>query len=435
MSLSLILFFLLLIAGIIAMVQVDLAWGVCLYIAIYFIFPVARWWYTLPRFRYVLLIGLILVVGYLLQSDKYKEQKIDYFPQLKWLAFMVVMMLIISFYAVWPEHHTKYTIIQIKQLIFLYVAYKVIDTYKKFEWVLWSYLYGCLYVAYLIWSAGRGSSGRVEGINMADGQDANMTAAVLITALPILFAFFLKQKGLKRLFSIALFLIILNGIILINSRGAIIGLGIGLFYFIASLCFSRNSQLNSKQKLAVVFAFIAFIGTFSLLADKVFWKRMSTLTQDNPEDIEGAGRTYFWLKSYELAKQYPLGVGVDGFEYLSPLFLEEKYLSRRTGTRAIHSTYFEALSDFGFPGLLLLAGFILSSIRLVERTKKEIIKKGGAIHFYYLGTALESSYFAFLIAAAFINRLYAEVFYWLMLFMACYANTTRKVLYSSENTT
>lgn len=414
-------------AGVIATLFVDVSWGVCLYISLYFIFPANRWWYTIPTFRYTFLVGIILFICYLLKKQKYKGQPITHFPQFKWLVFMVVLMAVISFYAVWPERHNRFLILQLKQLVFLFLAYKVIDSNKKLMTVIWTYLAGNLYVAYLIVSVGRNSLGRVEGMGMPDGKDSNMTSAVLITAVPILLCFLIKKKGWYRPLILIMLAVIINAIVLLNSRGAFLGLTVAFLYFICSLFFTGGTQRSLKERFMVIVLFVGCCGMFVYLTDNIFWQRMQTLIEVSSGSTHGGTRTLFWLKSYELVQEHPFGLGVDGFEYLSPTILPEEWMSTDTGTRAIHSTYFQALSDLGYLGLLILSGFIFSTIKMMWRVKKKI-KLAGDLSMYYLGTALQSSFFAFLIASLFINRFYAEVLYWLMLFMACFNNLSTRSL-------
>ena len=66
MSLTLLTFLGVVVLGVFATLFIDLSWGVCLYILIYFLFPANRWWYTIPIFRYTLLIGVLLLVLFLI---------------------------------------------------------------------------------------------------------------------------------------------------------------------------------------------------------------------------------------------------------------------------------------------------------------------------------------------------------------------------------
>lgn len=424
MSLSLLAFILLYLFGIIATIFADISWGVALYELVYFLYPVNRWWYVLPPFRFAFIISVIMIVMLCLKYRKYDHVQFVNFPQVKWVLFMIVLMVIISFYAIWPEEHDKYLVLQLKQLLFLIVAFKVVDSASKFKKMIYAYLVGNCYVAYIAMQVGRDEWGRVEGIGMPDGPDANTTAAVMITAIPILTAYLLKGKTWEKVLSFLFMAVILNGIILINSRGALLGLAGGMLYFL--IFFLGEKSITIKQRILILFSVGIVVLLFLNLADKYFWERMFTLAETEMGK-GGATRTNFWLASIELALKYPFGLGAGGFEYLSPTLLPEEWLSRESKTIVVHSTYFQALNDFGVIAILLLYGMIISNFKILRKSKNvfRLHKQSKELVHAF---ALESSFISYLIAATFINRLYAEVFYWLMLFIACFCN-----IYTSNN--
>jgi len=419
MSISLLIFILVLLVGTVATVIVDIAWGVCLYELLYFLYPVNRWWYTIPPFRYALFVGAILLIVYFFKRKDYTENKFLEAPQTKWFLFMLCMMVVISFYAVWPEQHYRFLNLQIKQLVFCYLAYKTIDTPSKFEKLIWVFLLGNFYIGYeATFLTMRDSFGRVEGIGLPDGPDANTTAAVLTTAVPLLGYFLLRGEAWKKVLAAVLLTFVLNGLILFNSRGSMLALLVGGAVFFFQVM--RKGSLSGKER-ASVFIFLVFgVLAFFYLTDTVFWARMGTLK--TVEVGEGdATRVNYWLAAVDLAQKHPFGVGARGFEYLSPQILPERWLSPESGLRAIHSTYFEALAEFGYAGIVLMSGFILSTLRALWRVRDEAKKRSNS-NLVLLSSAFEASFICFMVASIFIDRLYAEVFYWSMFHVAIFYN-------------
>ena len=390
----------------------DVVWGLYFYTVLYFINPQVRWWHTISDIRYQFIIALVFLVSYAIRFNRYSIPFLK-IPQTKWLVAFYISMIILSFYALWPERHDAMLIQMSKNFIFLCIAFITIDTYKKFERLTWAYLIGCVYIAYYAtFTAVRDGFGRMENIGVVDGANANTTAAAMIVAVPFLISYLLMGKLWQKIVSGGSLALIVNSLILMNSRGAFLGIACGFLYYIISLFrFRIFSKLN---KLYVVGVLIVALSGALYLTDDVFWSRMDTL-----KEVEvgqgGATRILFWLKSIDVAKEYPLGTGVSGFEFLSPQILEKVYLDPVSGTRVIHSTYFQALSDFGFIGPVLIFGLLISNFLSLRRVQIQYYQDN-RIERLMLAIALEASYLAYLIAIVFIDRLYSEVFYWFVLY-------------------
>lgn len=417
MSLSLIIFLFLFVGGVFLTIFADLSWGIALYELLYFIFPAKRWWYTLPLFRYTFLLSIVIIIVYILKKRSDGNFSCNFFPQEKWLLLMIGAMAIISFYAVWPEEHFRFLRLQIQQFIFMYIAYRSINREKKFNRVVWAFLLGCFYVGYIAKGLPRDSFGRIEGIGMPDGPDANTTAAVLITAVPLLLHYLTIGNKLERIAAFLIFPFVANAVILLNSRGAFLAISLALIYFVAILF--RKKMLSSQAKQAVIVFIIVGICLFLYLADATFWARMATIKDVQPGEGT-ATRTNFWLAGLALVVKHPFGLGARGFEYMSPLILPPEWLTS-SGRIAVHSTYVEALVEFGWLGGVIMAGFIISTLRQTKKIKMLATIRNDEKNFIR-GLAFEASFLAFLFAAIFIDRLYAEVFYWQMLFIAIFTN-------------
>lgn len=399
-------------SAILATLFLDVVWGIYFYSLLYFINPYIRWWYTIPVIPYHYIIAIVFLVSYLFRFNRYHTyfKKI---PQTKWLTAFYIGMVIISFYALWPEEHDKMLLQMSKNYVFLIIAFIAIDNYKKFEKLIWTFIAGSFYISYYAkYVAHVNSFGRIEHIGVVDGANSDTTAAVLIASIPFLIGYLLTGKRWQKVISAIFLAFIVNGTILLNSRGAFVGIAVGFFYFVYLLFHSKMIGKINKAYIAGVII-VVLLGA-SHLTDNVFWSRMSTMN-DVQVGEGGATRVLFWLKSIEVAEQYPFGTGVDGFEYLSPKILDKKYLSPKTGTRVIHSTYFEALSDFGFIGPILIFGLILSNILSLRRVQAQYLKDN-LIDRLMLALSLEASYVAYLVAIIFINRLYSEVFFWFALY-------------------
>lgn len=413
--------FLLSYAGaIVASFLVDVSWGIYLYEINYFINLRTRWWFgSIPQVRYTFILAVVIVLSYILTKNKYSENKILDLPQTKWFVMNLILFSLISFWAVFPEMHSRTLKNYFQLLIFLYITFKVIDTPVKFERIIWSFLIGCFYIGWLGHLKGRSFGGRMEIAGPADtGGDGNAVAAVLASAIPILLFYIIKGKKWQKVISLLFFAYIMDSIVLINSRGSFLGLIVGSLYLLMYYVF-LNKKSSMKQKIRIIFGVLVGVCLFVYLTDATFWERQRTIDERMDVGKKGGGRTYAWLKAVELVQQHPLGVGTWGFQYLSPQFMPEAMLSG--GRRAVHSLYFQCLAERGYIGFIIFMSLVFSNFRLMRKTKRTILLNG-ELTLYYQGIALESSFIVFLTASAFINRLHAEILYMLMLFIGCFGN-------------
>ena len=106
---------------------------------------------------------------------------------------------------------------------------------------------------------------------------------------------------------------------------------------------------------------------------------------------------------------HPLGTGGQGFWWLSPEYAAD--LVNTLGERRDpHNTYVLVASEWGIIGLCLFVGYYAWCWKLLREVKKRA--EGGDI-WYYRAVALQLGLLGFLIAATFVDRLYAEAGYWL----------------------
>ena len=427
MSKFVIAFVLTYIGGIAATILMDVSWGIYLYQLQYFLNPSSRWWYGhghLPHLRYSFIIAVIIFVSFIFKIKQYSENRLFDVPQTKWLLAFMVMMFIVSFYAVWPEVHDAFLINHFKLMIFLVVAYKVIDTPEKFEKMIWVYLLGNFYVGWVSHSLGRTGFGRLEGTGPADtGGDGNSTAAILMTAVPILIFYIIKGKLWQRVLSLFMLAFIMDAIILINSRGAFLGLVIALTYMMAFFVFF-NKKVKAKERIKLMGMIVAGICLFVYLTDATFWERMGTIKGEASVEKGAGGRKFFWMKTFDLVEQHPFGVGGWGYQYLSHEFLPDEMLTNGSvglRRRAVHSIYFQCFAEYGYPGIPIFGGLLLSTFLFMRKSKRYLFNKGKFL-LYYQGIAIESGLVGYLTSAIFLSLLYPEILYWFILFTACFGN-------------
>jgi hypothetical protein len=390
-----------------------------LYQVLYYLNPVNRWWSAeLPDLRYSFVAGGAIFLSYIIRREKYSENRVFDIHTVKWMLAIMVMMGIVSTYAADPTKHNAMLSLFIKRVIFVIIAYKVIDSPKKFEYMIFAFLIGSFYVGWVGHEAGRTFQFRLEDIGMADGTDSNDTGAGLIAAVPVLLFYVINGKYWQKFLALFFMAFILDTIVLVNSRGAFLGLAVSCTYMLVRYYFCRLKEPGLRTKIVIMFC--AFGILFIYLTDDAFWRRMSSLAGVVDKGTSLDQRTHYWMKTFELVEKHPFGVGYGGYVYHSPYLLEPEMLGVK-GKRAVHSMYFQSLADLGYIGPVLLFGYLMSSFILFNKIEKKMYEKND-IYLFHKIVAIKSGYIAFLLAALFLDRLYAELLYWFPMFAACFWN-------------
>lgn len=414
-------FLTLFLGGIIVSFMLTPTAAFALYQLVYFLNPDNRWWSAgIPGIRYsmitVLVMVAVLAIRYRTLSEKSPWSRQ---PIFKWLLALLGLYVFMDFHAVNQEIHRMFTIEYLKLIIIVFIAYKLIHSERALYAVLWAYVMGATYIGYLATTTGRDATGRVEGIGMVDGTDANDTSAAIVPAA-ILLMYFAWMGNMKvKLLCVACGALIANGLVLANSRGAFLGAAMGVSFFIMVMLFSRY-QKKGQRAMAMLIVALG-LGGGLYVTDDLFWERMGTLQDLDDGAASGASRTEFWYATFDMMRDYPMGVGIFGYQTLSAGYLNEEQLPNREGQRAVHSTWFQLLAELGWLGPVVFAGLLFSLYWQNRRTKAWLLSQGRTDE-YFLILALEAALLSYLVTVSVIDRFRAEIFYWLFLFMAAAAN-------------
>jgi O-antigen ligase len=221
-----------------------------------------------------------------------------------------------------------------------------------------------------------------------------------------------------RLFAAVAGLLIFNGLILINSRGAFLGAAAGFGYFVTAMMFSKYKL--PKQRIFIVILVFASIAAVFRFVDETFIERMLTLQDQTTINDQGSGsrRVHFWIATFDLLRDHPLGTGIYGFETLSPIYLDDPtYFTTEYGdrVRSVHSIWFQSLSEIGWLGFAAFLMVLLSLYRHLKKAKNILVKSNKYKQFYFL-IAIEAGLLGFLISCTFINMFRSQILYWMLLF-------------------
>ncbi len=385
---------------------------------IYFVNVENTWWAAnLPHLRWGLIAAGFLALSCLFNSSSLSDNNVFKHTPTKLILLFLLYMILISPFAVQKDLHFEYLNKYWKLVVIYLLIIWAVGNYKNYRYLIWSYLIGIFYFGWLTYeNRHRMHGGRLEGLFIGgpDCVDANMLGAVLITAVPFLILYLIKGNKVEKILSFCFLPFILNGIILVNSRGAFVGLGMGLLLLVIL-------TRGIKTKYQLILGSLICIGMFLYLADPRFWERMDTLSDPS---IHGAGlRMTYWKAGIKMFLERPFGSGGRGFLALSPYYLSPEYLASGFGVRAVHNTFIQTLVEYGIAGISLFVAFLFLTVKSLNKIRKGDYQED---RYNLEATALMTALLSFLTAAIFINRLYSETLYWLCAYAIVLCNIADK---------
>ena len=399
----------------------DPIFGLLAYLWEYYNHPPMRWWGDeLPDLRWSFLVASILFASYSFHGKTVFRREVFRHKSTQWLVVLLgIATMVTIFLAIDPARSQGYVIDIFKLTLLFCLIIGVVTDYTKYRWVTMALVLGALSWGWDAYTNPHFDSGRLVAIGGPDSFNDNEAAAHVIPALPFLALFFWQGTKWQRIIAVIAAPFIVNMIILCNSRGATVGIALAL---VAGLLL-----LSWRLRLRVALIALVALPVVASLVDQRFIDRQLTLVQFMNEGIEGpqmqndgaaSERVLSWKGGVRLIGDRPLGVGGGGYDMLSPVYAPEVVEAHEGEVRAVHNTYLWAAADWGIPGFIALLGFILSGLMTLHRIRRETVNEQMKLE----TLALEMALISFLGAAVFINRLYAEILYWLVALAASLTN-------------
>jgi hypothetical protein len=182
---------------------------------------------------------------------------------------------------------------------------------------------------------------------LGDGNDFALSIGwlfpcVLATAL-------LSRSKFGRGFAWAAAGVIPLAVIASQSRGATLGFGAVIIYL----------WLRSPKKMVAAVGVLVLAGIVMLYAPPVYFQRMSSVSTAATEDSSAEGRLQAWSGSIGMAVKRPLGLGPGQFGVY--------------WGKTAHSTYFLALGELGFLGLICVLVLIFGNMFANLRVRKKVL--------------------------------------------------------------
>ena len=378
-------------------------------------YPEGRWWgASIPDISYSFLSVLVLMAAYALQYKRFAGGN-EFFeiPAFKWMLALLGCYLAVYFVALDPQAHWRETYWFLKLVIVVALAFRFLNSEMSLKLATWFYIIGVSYIGYVAYGTGRNRGARLEGIGTVDSPDSNGIAAALAPAVVLLIYYAWMGTKTMRAVAVVCAAFVVNALILINSRGAFVAVVVGAGFFMCYMIFSRY-QKRFQRPFAFAVIICGAIGAYSL-TDDAFWERMFTLTQYDDGAASGSHRTEFWMATFDMVQDHPLGLGIRGYNKVSRFYLDpEKYGDKN---KSVHSSWFQVLSEVGWLGIILFCFMLYACFRTSWAARRHLAENQKVDEYFFV-VALEAALITFLVAATFVNRGRAEILYWMLLFVS-----------------
>jgi len=244
------------------------------------------------------------------------------------------------------------------------------------------------------------------GVELARGYgpmlaDNNFVAMGLATIMPMCwFGRMLTDNKIIQWALLGEFVFCIPGIVMTNSRGGILALGLVML----TLAFTAK-----KKSWLILLLAVGSAGSIYLVQD-MFTSRMSTLSNVEEEE-SAASRLYHLNAAAHMALDYPiLGVGFGGYNYA---MLSQHYDPRVTGRHVAHNSYVQVLVDSGVFAFLIYVSALFGAIYSTHLSAKRMKKARPDL--WPIPNGLSQSLIAFALGSTFYSCQRMDLLYILLL--------------------
>ena len=400
-------------------------WAVGLYMQTFFAAPHLWWWGDeIPSARYALWAGTLL----LFVAAFHRFQEPDEDPRRRTIVqyAAIGMALNATFVhfvlATRPDISVNNYVELLKYVLLFFIMGAAIRDRKDFHFALISIALGAAYIGYEVTINDRGdfNGSRLEGVGAPGAETANGLADLMLIILPLTGALFLHRSLIAKGAALLTFPLVLNVLLLCNSRGAFLGLlGVALSFILVAKGVTRRKAIRGLV--------LGSITLYFLLGDpEIFSRFTTTFVGSEDRDRSASSRFDFWRAGMLMLADYPLGDGGGAFKFVHG----SRYLGQATGTddpdsRSLHNGYLEEATDWGVQGLALklffMGGALLAAYRTTNRARIE-----GRIDDSLIGISVFVTGAGLMIHCLFGSFLSSEWVYWTAALLVRYSELYSK---------
>jgi probable O-glycosylation ligase (exosortase A-associated) len=184
--------------------------------------------------------------------------------------------------------------------------------------------------------------------------------------------------------------------------------------FLSGAALTGVYVLRSQRRLRAIAAVVVVGALLLPVLPDDFWNRMSTITAESDNrDASAEGRLHMWAVAWRMAADHPFtGVGFNAYNRAY-----DAYDSSRGAfgeERAVHSSWFGALAEMGYPGLVCLVAAVVLGLWNAQRVMRVARRTPALGNLLPYALAVQASLIVYCVGGTFINTQYSEMMWHLL---------------------
>ena len=373
--------------------------GVLVWTWIGFMNPHRLTWSFAYDMPFAMIVALVTLVSLLISRE---PKKIPWTRETILLLIFLGWLLLTTFNAMYPARAWPHLNQIWKILLMVYVTMILMQSKERIEQLVWviALSIGFYGVKGGIFTIVHGGVYHVRGPEGSFIGGDNEMGLALIMTIPLLRYLQLTTPNvwLRTGLHAAM---VLSAVATVGSqsRGALLGLvAMGTFLW-----------LKTRNKIFTAILGIVAIGLVLSVMPQEWYDRMATI-KNYEADQSAVGRINAWKMAFNMAKDRPLGGGLDAFQDYSFAL----YAPDPDNVHDSHSIYFEVLGEHGFVGLALFLMLGLMTWRtaswVIGRARRDREKRWVAD----LAAMIQVSLVGYATAGAFLGLAYFDYYYTLI---------------------
>jgi O-antigen ligase len=389
---------------------VNPIWGVVNYMVVYQTDPTTTWWGKPAAelgIRFSLVAAAFTILG--LFTGKSHVPRAPY--SLTWwhaglaglFGLAVMNMFLGAEYGASAEHAFNK---MWKVLLFAVILAHLAASRQNFNIILWTLVTGCAYIGFTAYTAPEDAFvlGRLNQLGATDFSTTSGAAAFLAAMLPLIgVAFLCTESWCARGLAAAAGALAVNAVILCRTRGAFLGLLLGLLVAFLAAPRARRFRIH-------VLLIAGAAATFAL-TDENFWIRMNTLTSSESleEDPAAMSRKEIWLASVHILADHPFGVGLGNFNEVIG-----DYAPQHKG-RSAHNSVIVVFVELGIPGGMIFLALVAGALHYLRGVARLADQTSDPLTTRYMAYGLLISLVTYFVASLGTQRFDCESYWWVLI--------------------